>query len=203
MIFLYFFIAIIVIVGIYFAVELGVKYFEDKKFARSDKQAAASNIVLSASQDPVVLLEEINTTLEPIAQSDQVLIEEQSNLNREVLILRLLNVLNEVKTEKQIQQFHETLSAIMSTKYRRGLYGFQKKHGRTFLALCNYETETNDVNSGLSNLDVQLCTIEDLINAYSDQIIKSYRKKHKKEINLDTVKYSIVATRKPSIPKKT
>ena len=199
MIFLYFFITIIVIIGIYFAVELGVKHFDDKKSDRLGKDASASNIFLSPRADPVISTEEITTTLEPMVQTDQALIAEDPTLNREELISRFLNVLNAVKTEKQIQQI---LLDLKDIKYKSDLYESQKKIRRIFSTLGHYGTEITDTNSGLYNLDVHLFTIEDFINACPDKILINYCKKHKKVLDLDRVQYAIVATRKHSNPKK-
>lgn len=199
MIFLYFFITIIVIVGIYFAVEFGVKYFEEKKPGCLDKEISASNILFSPTAGSVISTEEVNTTLAPVVQNGQGTTTEQPNLNMEELRSRLLHVLNVVKTEKQFEEMQNIISVLRAIKYRQVYSGSHKNIMRTFSSTKNFWSELRDLNSGLSNLDIHICTIEDFLNTYSNQLIKKHQRKG---LETNELQYSVVVDSKRAKPKK-
>lgn len=192
MIFLYFFIAIGIIVGIYFAVELGVKYWGEKK----------TNNQLNIGNDPTVNqvngypLDETPTKIFSAGDTrspDDDNVDNLASLNRETLIAELRDILIMISLQKQFQQVDLYFAQLLKSK-RKHLRERKKKR-KTIKYLWD-----SDLNIGLSYLDMEIRLFELYLNYYSDEL---FRKCKQHESVSTRLRYSIDVSPQNMLPQKT
>ena len=200
MIFLYFFIACVIIVGIYFAVEYSVKYFDDKKSNKTIENLPDNKSIYAKLIAPHSVLDLNSFEETPI--SENVTIATQEYLNREELIVRLQKVLNFVKSEKELQQMKIICERFLkASKNKNNHLLTQKKLRHQIYCFYLLDNETQDFNSRFSNLDMNVRIIENCINAYSDNLMDEYCKINRKGVKLSGMRYAIVSAPKQTNPK--